>query len=64
MPLIINSKGKAQRIHPLDQFFTAVSAQHLSKLYDELANVSLHKATGEALDRLAEIWNLPRKDPT
>jgi hypothetical protein len=63
MPFIINSHGKAVRRDPLTKLFMDAATANLSKLYEELQIVnSLNKATGEALDRLVEVYGIERKD--
>jgi phage-related baseplate assembly protein len=65
MPLIINSNGKIELISPAQKYLRGAAHQDfMDKLYDELTKVannqSLTVATGEALDKLADIYGVRR----
>jgi phage-related baseplate assembly protein len=67
MPLIINSSGKIELITPVDKYLRSAAYQdYMTDLYNQLTKVatnqSLSVATGEALDRLANIYDVRRMD--
>lgn len=69
MSLIINSSGKIELLSNASKAIRRALAHNLadmSRLYDELADVakshSLNTATGEALDKLADMYGIQRKN--
>lgn len=61
MPMIIDAGGKARKDNSLRRLFAAASAQYLNQLYEELKMLELKHASGDELDRLAELYGFARK---
>lgn len=62
MPMIINAHGKAIKTHSLDKIIREATMQHLRQLYEELEKIQIDTATGDALDRIAELYGWTRKN--
>ena len=63
MPFVINSRGKASRKDPISNLVINAATAYFDTINDLLDMMSsFNKATGEALDRLSEVYGIERKD--